>query len=252
MQKNILLFFLLFNSAANAQSYIPTIVNGRTWEINKPMGMGQYVTFFIKTVCDTQINSLNYLKVMHSWDHGYFVREDTITHQVFDYDNVSGVEHLLIDYDISVGATFNGMLVDSINYATYYNQLRKVIYFHGASPLVKWIEGIGCNFNGITPTFYGWTNVDSVFDGDSNCYPLHIAEIEFNNFEINQTASIIYIANLLKTNYVLKIYNTAGQMVEQVSSKNNVTLDLSMFPSQLFIMEIICEKRRIIRKVVIN
>jgi hypothetical protein len=117
---SICLFILLFvNATTHAQSYIPTIVKGRTWEITKPVGLGQVKTYSIKlATCDTLINSMNYIKVNSHNANDFLVREDTISHKLYYYDKEQGFDMLYIDYDISLGSTFNGMVVDSIHVST--------------------------------------------------------------------------------------------------------------------------------------
>jgi hypothetical protein len=235
----------LLAATIHAQSYIPTIVKGRTWEITKPMGLGQFSNYSITLACDTQINSLNYLKVNSYNTNDFIVREDTISHKLYYYDKVLGVDKLFLDYDISLGSTFNGMVVDSINYATYFGQNRKVIYFNN---LVKWIEGAGSSFNGLSDTMNGYTYVTNVFSSDTSCFPLTISEIELNNVEVKRMGSIIHFYSSMKSPILLRLYNSTGQLFKQLTFNNTVTIDLANYSRQLIFIEIISDRKRSVRR----
>jgi hypothetical protein len=160
---------------------------------------------------------------------------------------VLGVEELFIDYDISVGSTFNGMVVDSINYATYFGQNRKVVYFNS---LLKWIEGVGSSNNGIlhpaTPYILYVTNV---FNSDSICSPVNTSETEINDVEVKQMGSIMDFYSSEKSTILLRLYNSTGQLFNQLTFNNTVTIDLANYPSQIIFLEIVSNRRRSVRRV---
>lgn len=228
-----------------SQTYLPTLVKGRSWEITKPLGMGQFTTYTIRLACDTVINSLNYLNVLSTNSNNFLVREDIINHKLYKYNNLSGTDSLLIDYDIKVGSSHNSMIVDSINYATYFGELRKVIYFNN---LVKWIEGIGNSFNGISDTLNGYTNVTSVYISDTTCFPLSTSEIGLNQLSVTKAGSVIYFANSYNTLVSLRIFNAMGQLLNKYTFKDNFTLDLHFYSVQVVLLEMsAANERKVIR-----
>ena len=245
----IFIVLLFCNTNLFSQTYIPTLVKGRSWEITKPLGMGQFSTYSIRLACDTVINSLNYLNVFSTSSNNFLVREDTINHKVYKYNNLSGTDSLLIDYDIMVGSTYNTMIVDSINYSTYFGQLRKVIYFNN---FVKWIEGIGSSFNGISDTLNGYTNVTNVYYSDTTCFPLSTSEIGLNQLTVNQVGSVVYFANSSNTPVSLKIFNSMGQLLNKYTFKDNFTLDLHFYSVQVVLLEMSTANERKVVRILTN
>lgn len=245
----ILLILALNTNLIISQTYLPTVVKGRTWEITKPLGMGQFSTYSLRLACDTIINSMNYLNVISSGTDNFFIREDTVSHKLFKYDSVLGTDKLIIDYDITVGSVVKTMVVDSINYATYFGQMRKVIYFNN---LVKWIEGVGNSFNGLSDTLNGYSYVTNVFNSDTTCFPLSTSEIGLNNIEVKQIGSNLYFYNSSNSPIILKIYNLMGQLLNQFTINTSLTLDLNDYSMQLIFLEMTSERKRKVMKVLMH
>lgn len=232
---------ILFLNRTLAQSYTATLIKGRIWEITKPHGMGQYSTYSIRLACDTIINSMNYFNVISPINNNILVREDTTNHKIFKFDNVSGIDKLIIDYDINIGSSFNSMVVDSINFVTSFGQTRKVIYFNN---YVKWIEGIGSSFNGISDTFDGYTYVTNVVNSDTSCFALSSTDIELSNLNVKQVGSKIYITSSSENPVRINIYNYVGQLLDQKLLRNIIMLDLKTYSAQLILLELSSERKR--------
>ncbi|HOZ52804.1 MAG TPA: hypothetical protein PLU17_13150 [Chitinophagaceae bacterium] len=240
------LLFSFVYSHVYSQSYIPTVVKGRSWDIIKPLGMGQFNNYSFKLACDTQINSMYYLKLITLLSNNFYVREDTMSHKIYMYDLVSNSDKLLIDYDISIGATAGGAIVDSVKTALLFGQMRKVIYFDN---LVKWVEGVGSSFNGISDTFNGYTYVNKIEDGDSSCTPLNLNEVELDQIEIKHLGNYIEIIDKSGNYKTVKVFNYGGQTLLQKPIDRFATLDLSKYSNQLLFIEITSEKRKIVKRV---
>jgi hypothetical protein len=242
----ILIFLIFFNTNSFGQTYLPTIVKGKTWEITKPAGLGNYIKYSARLACDTVINSLSYTEVFSSYTNSFFVREDTVRHKIYKYNSTLGTDLLIIDYDITVGSTFNNAIVDSINYATYFGRLRKVIHFNN---LVKWIEGIGSNFDGLLTINNGFTYVTNVYISSTTCFPLSTSEIGSNHLEAKQIGSNVYFSNSSEIPVSLRIFNTMGQLLNQFIVKDTLILDLHSYSAQVILLEMTSENKRNVMRV---
>ncbi|MDB5227018.1 MAG: C-terminal target protein [Bacteroidota bacterium] len=150
-----------------AHDYIKTVVEGKEWDVVKPMGLGTYQYYNYRLACDTTINFLEY-KMVRSRDadiiYGY-AREDTVAQKVYYITKDSAVEILIADYSLHQNDTFTWQggfkaSVDSVFDSIVFGQTRKIIFFNQE---LKFIEGIGHSFFGILPltNFAYITNVQS-------------------------------------------------------------------------------------------
>jgi hypothetical protein len=237
-----LVFFI--KPMVSAQSYIPTIVKNRTWDILEPKGHGQFCAFSVRVGCDTIIDQTTYTKV-----HGQrllIVREDTLNHKIYLHDKALGAERLLIDYDISVDSVFDRSTVDSVTFSYYFGQIRKVIHFDDS---YKWIEGVGDSFHGIPREFTHYARIDSFYLGNYDCVLLDYFNVGEDTLQMRQVSSFIHFYDPTKGEKFLSIYNIAGQLVQKITFNTEYFLDLLNYSEQLLILEIISEKRRIVKKV---
>lgn len=255
MKKIALILFVLVNSIFTfSQAYIPTIESGKTWYIEKPMGLGSYTLHQFKIDCDTNINLYNYKKAFSCDTLGnkqYFIgffREDTSTQKV--YQLLNGIDSLIVDYQFQIGDTIAGMDVDSVKNEFVFGQNRKVIYF---DILYKWIEGIGSSFFGLKPILGGtsfYSKVYKVNYTDNNCIPLTVVGIENSTIEFSQNNSVFTLQSKSNSHKKINVYNNIGQKIYQTEFINFIKLDLVTYEKGMLFIEVINNENRKIWKVI--
>ncbi len=229
----------MIQNILTAQTYIPTVVKGRTWDITKPHGMGSYSYYSIRLACDTIINSNLYMKVFFSNGKKIHVREDITNHKIYRYNSELGTEKLLIDYDLEIGSTFNNMEVDTIYYIYKYGEVRKVIHFNNP---IEWIEGLGTNFDGIADSINGYSYVTKVYDSDTSCNNSPNNGNDIPPLVVKQIGSNLYFTCSSEFQVMIRVISTFGQLIDQIFFVNKYSINLNSYPIQMFILDITSER----------
>ena len=256
MKKYILATTLLFCVyLVSAQNYIPTLVSGKTWHIYKPMGLGQSIQYYFKLDCDTSINNLNYFKYFYCDTFGNktmlngLFREDTFTHQVFEYH--ANQDKLILDYNYQVGDTLLGMDVDSVKVENILGAQRKVIYFDDS---YRWIEGIGISFFGLKNIPSGLNSfgfINNVYYTDADCIPLITQNQIKNNLQFLQLGNQIKISTQNEENLSIHIYNELGQKIYEENCYQKCQIMLPKHSTQFLFVEVRSKSIQKVYKIIV-
>ncbi len=268
MKKLILFILILSAIAVKSQTniYHPFPDSAAFWNIEYSSGYGSDSydeNYSITFSGDTIINSTAYHKLVapkikyfsHSgangystgWDSGYYagsIRQDTALRTVYFVPPNDSIEWLLYDFNLEVGDTLKGYLVDGspipyivqvVDSELIDNTYRKI--WGGLGNPIYIIEGIGAIFNGLIEKFVDMNPVYSqrytiqcFAQMDSTIYPESASgltcELITNTYEKNkQTSSIALTPNPFSTyatvqlspqfsNSEMYIYNQLGVLVD--------------------------------------
>ena len=207
-----------------------------------------------------------------------FLREDTITKKVYKFYPFDTSEHVLLNFDLSVGdtVTHNPPLfqntypqypIDSINFVNY-NGTNRRTYFASSILDYRRIEGIGANrnFPDVGGSEFGapmftlrcfvknnnimYRNngfpVDSCYRKPNlrpvYCWPIGINDIERTITKINFTNNTIRFNNELE-NIVLTLVNSTGQLLlKENLTKGQYSKNLSHLPKGIYFIQIQSDK----------
>ncbi len=139
-----------------SQAYLPTVEEGKVYQLYWPMGMGSASTQYYQLGCDSLVGERRYLQV-YLVDADYqrleylgLVREDTLSQQVFFVLQGREEELLTAEYQLEKGDTTYRqnvyLVVDTVYRREYLGEMRKVIEFR---PSEAYVEGIGYSLWGV-------------------------------------------------------------------------------------------------------
>lgn len=261
---------LLLALSAVTQDYEPTLKEGAQWTIEVGQGMGSFIFYSVRLICDTvTINGEDYnlLQVDDPANHycnsifGY-VREDIEEKQVFFYEENynDGVEFLVADYSLAVGDFLDPTVnspIDSIFYLEFAGEQRK--FFRFSNGYDGYFEGVGSIRYGVFPSCSGFktltdyqiedecnelVNTVNVHDAsDINIYPNPTdGNINIRFPDVDFTASI-----------TVEVVSADGSLITSKRIKNeNTTIDLGYLPVGFYMIAIKEENRSIVTKKIIK
>jgi len=245
---------LLIITTSQAQNYIKTLENNKTWKLTDDIGMGVQVYPKYHLSCDTIMNGYQYYKL---WNRdpsdqckGY-LREDTITQRVHFMTADFSLEMLVADYLLTPGDTFEftyaynnqyNTIVDTVSHldTILINQVphKRIHFLHLGSaingPNLVFTEGQGDNFSGVAhnhPVITDQVLLDDVYS-DSTITCGLLSSIDdwghyYNNLNIypNPAKDVLHIdihTERPKNAYFLKITNVSGQVLLSKEINSNL------------------------------
>jgi hypothetical protein len=277
MKKLLLITLSIITISTNAQTIVDT---NKVWNVVTCLNFGGCGTTVFSFGADTTIGIYQYKKLKLNLDSGGFglyypiaAREDTITKQVFFYNNG---EYLGYDFSLNQGDTFNTnmngcviqMTVDSVDSVMLLNgELRKRMFFSNFSQEI-WIEGVGSSY-GLTYVGADFCSIDiyptlNCFKENdilkyqnsnySNCFynTVDISELSFkNNVKVHPNPfteyTIITFDNSFFEKNTLKIFNTSGQLVKEYRNitGNILTIERDKMCRGIYYFQLMNDKRQI-------
>lgn len=251
MKKNLLLALLsLLPFYLFSQSYDPMLVEGNRWDTSCWLGMG--VTYKSSDVICGQetLNDTTYdIHLSYATDNDFviqyiqsdtaYLREDTLTGEIYRKDNKSSPERLIIDYGMEVGDSIflQGyyFIADSIGMEYVFDKMRKAVYLGGGA---TFIEGFGIWPYGIIERQCGFTLHN--FSNDSQACNLETGvedAYQIAELEVYPNPVVDYLTvPLLDTFYdkKAKIYNIEGQLILETMYDSEINVEA--LPKGLYIL----------------
>ena len=131
------------------QDYIPTLTEGKRWNLTVVYAEGQIDNEYYNIACDSTINGTEYHTIIREDNNSIigFVREDVTERKVYYKKNAIAPEDLIIDYSLESGDSFfiNGyyIVADNITMEMLFGEMRRVIHFgnnfrHWPCPMLCW------------------------------------------------------------------------------------------------------------------
>lgn len=289
MKKSIITLLLsILASMTFSQIYYPVIEENKTWNVLAVAFQfpndSSYSTLSYKFTGDTIINSESYKKLYSSneenpvnWNLWCFMREDA-DKRVWLRMVSEEAEFLMYDFSIDVGdSVLVGiyepvyLFVDSISEITI-NQTERKKYWLSCKIMPEynetWIEGIGSNkgicWSGSAFLVGGWyrflcmsENGELIYMNPNyeSCYLITgINEIEKQlvNIYPNPAKNILVIENNKHIGIEsISIIHINGQLIKHFDSKKT-QLDISEFPSGLYVLKISYKNGELTKKIIIE
>lgn len=212
-----------------------------------------------------------------------FIREDTITQQVFVYDQSNDTDALLYDFNLTDGDTLNSVyagqgasiIIDSVRTTTLLNgDLRKIFYYsdtwgNTCNQFQYYIEGIGSQVGLHFPLVYiscgsggGLTCVKS---NDIQLYggqcvgtvglkeeKVH-EQLEIYPNPANEVLNISIAKDIDLTNASISLFDVMGKEILNRKIESNTTLiDVSQYTKGVYFYQIIHQEQQISGKLIIQ
>lgn len=173
-------FVVLSLNLAQSQAYIPTLTDRASWTIEIGEGMGSFRYAQYTLGCDSVLINDQYYQELFFNDPNLdcqketpsYVREDTLTRQVFYYNSnlYDGEEVLVADYTLAVGDTL-------VTFPVFEGEEERRL-------VVDTIFNI--SFAGMDRTFWGFENqVYGYFEGTGNVWSGVLPSCNPNRYTVN-------------------------------------------------------------------
>lgn len=245
-----IIMVLISFSKLNAQTYTPTLVEGRQWTVLIQEGLGGAYHFDYILDCDTTINNLTYypIKYINTSTPEAYVREDLNTQQIFYWHKNSPQEELMIDYSLAVGDTFT---ITPYNYsfqavvsAVNIVQGKKEISFGNTE---KFTEGEGTLSHGVfqQATFFAAlasyrTNIQDLTPPclvSINAFPTQDKNIHIYPNPFQESIQLEW-ETFPSEPPTIQIYNMMGKLLKTEQIYQNKAINLSNLPSGVYLLQI--------------
>lgn len=256
MKRKLLFAFLMFSGFAESafsQAYIP-MLNNSSWNIvSANFGGGQ--NLMIHPGTDVVIGSHTYKKFFDPTTNAdVYLREDIAARKV--YRNVGGNDQLLYDFSLQVSNTVtlgNGSTytVLSITDVPVNGGTRKRFFLDNGWYSENWIEGVGSSQHPFRPSYempsdpyiyltcsaQNGVNVynHNLANGQptpTDCSMLSVTDLALANRELQYapnpfTTELSITAQAGFKNATLKVFNSIGQLVKEITNVNGNTITVS-------------------------
>lgn len=262
----IVVFLISCFESAFSQTYYPLLRNSSWLLVDWTSDSGSSEEWMIDRGVDVLVGSHTYQKFLDPYPvydsngqliHEVFLREDLDAQKV--YKIVDGVDMLLYDFSLENGNTivqYGVNFIAAVDAVTVSNGSRKRITltsvedFCGEYLTQVWIEGVGstkhplnpdhnmysvCSSSGgmIVRTKCSFQNDEHVY-GEANCVsPAGLGTSDLNNdvqniqlFPNPFVTELSIRSNIAFTALSIKVYNSVGQMVQEVQNQSGHTINL--------------------------
>lgn len=247
MRWTLILITVVMQAYVAAQGYIPTLAEGNHWEIRRDLGLGTYVQWDYELVCDTVVSTKTYfvIREMRTDTIMGFVREDTLTQEIYFLGKGSIEEDLIISYDLHSGDTITilGQLlgVDTVVEEFIFGAERKVIQFN---PLFRFIEGIGHSWLGILKEVFPGNGgpfqyVNDIYPTIAHCETTAVDEILMNDIiqlYPNPFDDHITVKTVGTRSESFCIYTITGQHIGQYATTSSIDIDTEEFAPGIYLI----------------
>ncbi|MFT6334502.1 MAG: hypothetical protein ACI86M_001234 [Saprospiraceae bacterium] len=185
-----------------------------------------------------------------------YVREDTIEKKIFRKERINAPESLIIDYSLEYGDTTyannHQFIVEYVSYQEWFGEMRKTIKvkedFSGIGLI--FVEGFGIAYKGIffegPFSYWSFQNVGDICENT-----VSVETYKENAFKAypNPTNGLLKLE--LPVGYAkeakVKVLDINGKIIHKRQIGNNLTIDISIFQSGLYFIDINGVKKKVIK-----